>query len=468
MIHFEQVQAKASARERQTAKRKLMLATPSSVSSESIKDGERVNLFDDDDAEIPKQSNKQALLHHFVDPARAKEADFFYRTSLGFRAIETLSFSRMLEAIKKTASTYVGPSRGKLRGDLLTRRYEKIMDSRQKKLQSVFAKGLACTIVTDGATISKRPLSNVLAYVPTHGPELITFDDATEHMQDGGKKDARYHAALLIDAIEEIGPEHVAQICTDNASVMVAAWHELERLYPKIYFTGCLAHKGNTLVKKLCGIIDVSELIDKCKSIVHHFGEKHVNASLITKYTRKHLGTELGFIIPSDTRFGLYLLMLHRIGLMKPAIQAAVLDVNFSENAAIQETVLSTAFWKSLYELVQYLMPLLRFIRLCDSDKECMGLFYSRVCAIENHFAEKLRELESMPGVADKIFALFKDESKDWVNDMHKTMHVLNPEFSNDFSRADMNLAVRNFVNKIFYVSSGNFATNPIICRPRG
>ena len=90
-----------------------MLATPSSVSSENIEHGKTVYLCDDDDGEIPKQSKKQTLLHDFVDPARAKEADeaiadFFYRTSLGFRAIDTLSFSRILKAIKKTASTYVG------------------------------------------------------------------------------------------------------------------------------------------------------------------------------------------------------------------------------------------------------------------------------------------------------------------------------------------------------------------------
>ena len=35
--------------------------------------------------------------------------------------------------------------------------------------------------------------------------------------------------------------------------------------------------------------------------------------------------------------------------------------------------------------------------------------------------------------------------SKDWLDDIHKAMHILNPEFSSDFKVAGMNLAVQNF-----------------------
>ena len=55
-----------------------------------------------------------------------------------------------------------------------------------------------------------------------------------------------------------------------------------------------------------------------------------------------------------------------------------------------------------------------------------------------------------MPDVAEEILALFNQESKTWISDMHIALHVFNPETSNDFRKAEVNLAVRTFLNKIF------------------
>jgi hypothetical protein len=46
------------------------------------------------------------------------------------------------------------------------------------------------TIVSDGATIGKVPMTNYLAHVPGHGVVFLNYDDATEHYLNGGLKDA--------------------------------------------------------------------------------------------------------------------------------------------------------------------------------------------------------------------------------------------------------------------------------------
>ena len=70
------------------------------------------------------------------------------------------------------------------------------------------------------------------------------------------------------------------------------------------------------------------------------------------------------------------------------------------------------------------MMPLLRFIRMCDSDGQHLGLVYSRVEAVRKHFQNE-DAVPSMEGVCSEVLVLFEQESKDWVNDMHKTMHIL-------------------------------------------
>ena len=84
-----------------------------------------------------------------------------------------------------------------------------------------------------------------------------------------------------------------------------------------------------------------------------------------------------------------------------------------------QTLILRSASWPlpSNFEdfvpkLVQFLMPLLRFIRMCDSDGEYLSLVYSRIEAIRLNFQDNVDSISSMPGVAEEILALFEQESK--------------------------------------------------------
>ena len=142
--------------------------------------------------------------------------------------------------------------------------------------------------------------------------------------------------------------------------------------------------------------------------------------------------------------------MLHRIGLMKSAIQVSSLDPSYVDDNDVYDIVHDGNFRSNLFQLVQFLMPLLRFIRLADSEGEVACLVYSRYLAIKSHFEGNPEKISTMPSVAGEILALFNQESKTWISDMHIPLHVLNPETSNDFRKAEVNLAVRNFFNKIF------------------
>jgi hypothetical protein len=413
----------------------------------------------DDELEIMEEVTvkRQTNLYEYTNPQQAHNTDiaianFFYRCGIPYECSETLAFQAMIAEIKRSPPMYKPPSEFKIRRSLLDDAYERVKKDRAEKFANAFSKGFALSLVTDGATISKRPLSNVIAVLSQVGPELITYDDATEHMQDGGKKDARYYAELLRDAVEEVGPPNVALICTDNASVMQAAWAELSPLYPWIFFVGCLAHKVNTFVKKICDIAAVYRLIQSAKVIIHQLGEVHTNCALMKKYSLYHLKSELGFIIPAETRFGLFLLMLHRLALLKPAIQATVCDASFvdDKDENVNDLVLNNSFWDEVFELIQYLMPVLRLIRFADSDDENLSLVYSTVNAVHKHLSEQVDSIPAMPGVATEIVALFQQESQSWVNDLHKMMHVLNPRFSSDYADPSLQLAIKNAVKQVY------------------
>ena len=60
---------------------------------------------------------------------------------------------------------------------------------------------------------------------------LRTYDTA------GHVKNSEYLADLMDESVQEIGPENVVQVATDNAPVCVAALRFLEHKYPHIVVT---------------------------------------------------------------------------------------------------------------------------------------------------------------------------------------------------------------------------------------
>ena len=53
------------------------------------------------------------------------------------------------------------------------------------------------TFLGDGATIKRAPLINCLAMCGNSPPVVVASDDCSEHMVDGGEKDASYIAHLF-------------------------------------------------------------------------------------------------------------------------------------------------------------------------------------------------------------------------------------------------------------------------------
>ena len=64
----------------------------------------------------------------------------------------------------------------------------------------------------DGATVKRMPLMNILAMCGDTPPITVSIQDCTEHMQDGGKKDATYIARLFEEEVNKFDPK---RSCTD-------------------------------------------------------------------------------------------------------------------------------------------------------------------------------------------------------------------------------------------------------------
>ena len=126
-------------------------------------------------------------------------------------------------------------------------------------------------------------------------------------------------------------------------------------------------------------------MVDKSKRVIHHFNEKHKPSALLSSHLIEHVKSDLAFIIPADTRFGLYLLMLHRLYIMRPALQSCVRGAEHMdfcsfgelEDDAVVEIVCDDLFWSEMLKLLTLLMPVLRLIRMAELNGEIIGITLS-------------------------------------------------------------------------------------------
>jgi hypothetical protein len=243
-------------------------------------------------------------------------------------------------------------------------------------------------------------------------------------------------------------------VITDCAPVMVAMWEMISRVYKHIFCAGCLAHQVNTFVKHVCNIEYVNSLITQVKSIVQHFNNCNKSFSIFTAKCLSTLKKKLTFIVPSDTRFGLYLLMMHRVLVVRPALLATVTDHAYMGSKGYDNTVhqlvMDNSFWARLLGFVQYMFPALRLIRIADSDMPLVSKVVVRVSQLRETLRGDANDVPT--AVKNEILTLFDAEHSSWLADIHILAFCLDPEYwdENVFLNHDIMVRLRRSVSRYF------------------
>jgi hypothetical protein len=383
-------------------------------------------------------------------------AEFFYSNHIAFNVATSDSYKRMVHCLKQAPSSYVAPSSYKIGNPLLEESYNTYIALLQSKLDQNSRENRGLTIVSDGATIHKRPYTNVVAICPSaQHPLLLGIDDATEHYQEGGIKDADYHYSVLKEPIEDIGATNVTLVITDDASVMNALRVRLETRWKHILVCCCLCHVLNTFLKHVIqGIDEIDTIVKDAQKVLNHFNNHALTQGLLKKFSLQLLGHEYVFIIPSECRFGLFLLMLHRLLLLRGTLLAIIHCPTYSQSDLVNDEVVELVsneqyFWKPMYELVLYLRPALRLIRIADADKPAMGKVFKLVQILKNHLSDATAV---KPTYSNLVLTKFDELLPKICHDIHRAAYCVDPEFWADDVRgmAEVMSSFRIVAEKIF------------------
>ena len=151
-------------------------------------------------------SSNQMLLCKLNDPNApalmdVAIADFLHSHCLPFSLADDKKLMRVVEVARTLGPNYNPPSRQDIGGKYLDALYQNSWKQQMATLLSE-ARIFGVTVFGDGATIKTVPLVNVLAAGVNNPFALLDIADCTEHLQAGGKKDAKHIANIVKPLIE--------------------------------------------------------------------------------------------------------------------------------------------------------------------------------------------------------------------------------------------------------------------------
>ena len=245
----------------------LALATPSATKGDS--------------AQHPKCSK---------DNLDESVGQFFYENGVPFYIAQSASWKEMIQtAIRfgkdNPSKEYKEPNRWRIAGPLLDAARDKTEERLQKHVEARLLYG--CTVASDGwSDAQQRPIINFMV-ITREAAVFSKSIDCSDHMAEGGRKDAQYLAEAIISEIKSVGPENVIQVIMDGANK--AVWPFIQKEFPHITCAWCCAHVLDLLLEDIGKMEFFSALWEQGKNVVKWIRSHQHFRALLAKKSQKLL-----------------------------------------------------------------------------------------------------------------------------------------------------------------------------------
>ena len=225
--------------------------------------------------------------------------------------------------------------------------------------------GLAC--VSDGATVNRTPLVNVLAVVMS-SVMLLSVVDCSGYMAEGGKKDGSFIAKEM--AI--LGHKYFFLAILDGASNLQSAGRILMALNKQLTVVHCALHLVHLIFGQIALISEVAALIESYRVIRNWIYCHHFNHDLF-----KSLVMEANKGKFVDSRMGGHFMCLWRLLRLRNALIQMVTHPKYVEqnykDDPIRDFIMDEVSWHQVYSLLRAVWPLILLLRLGDTNGAVMG-----------------------------------------------------------------------------------------------
>ena len=373
--------------------------------------------FFDPKSKKPKSNStgtQMKLCGNPVDPnagARMDVAitDFLHSHLLPFSLAQDPKLIKIIDEARKLGPLYTPPNRNEIAGKYLDALYVTHWKEQMRTLISE-AHTFGITIFGDGATVKTIPLFNILAAGVNNPFALLDIADCTGHLAEGGKKDAKYIAQVIMPLIKQIESEEdilkrksqgtVDLVFFDGASNVQNAGEILMAFNPRITVGHGAEHVVSLFFSDVyTKVRDFKLLAVFAERVRNIFGSvRHAPSAMFKKHTRLHnSGVHLGFIKPSECRMAGKHIAILRLLRLKNALLSTINSKEFIELRAFQsvcQVLMNPDFWKWTFVMCRALYAPMRVLRLADQQTPAMDKLHYYVLQTDRMLAMYVADAE--------------------------------------------------------------------------
>ncbi|CAI5689300.1 unnamed protein product [Oreochromis niloticus] len=288
----------------------------------------------------------------FMDDTSQKDADecfarAIYATGSPLMVTSNVYWKRFLNVLRPA---YIPPTRHALSTHLLDEEFSRV----QAKVKQTIDQADCISVISDGwSNIRGQGIINYIITTPQ--PVFYKSVDTKENRHTG-----QYIADELKVIINDLGPDKVFALVTDNAANMKVAWAHVEETYPHITTIGCAAHTLNLLLKDIMALKTMDTLNKRAKQVLKYVKGKQVtSATFPSKQKEKNKSTTLK--LPSITRWGGVVIMFDSLLEGKESLQEMAISQSVAAIAKIEGdgAILSDVqcLFAELKEEIQTILP---------------------------------------------------------------------------------------------------------------
>ena len=379
-----------------------------------------------------------------IMPVLNTDASFFVTlAAIPFNACDNDEFKQMCEAIGQFGAGFEPPSQYDLREKLLEEEYARTKSLLQEREAEKVKSG--CSIMTDAWSDRKRRSIMNLCTNCADGTSFISSKEMSDMSHT-----SEVIFELVDKAIEDIGPDDVVQVVTDNASNNMGAKKLLLEKRPQIFWTSCATHTINLMLQGIGNMARFKKVIDRAKAFtIFVYGHTRTLECL------RHFTEGKEIIRPGVTRFASAFLTLNSMQEKKDQLRKMVVhsrwdtlkDVKSKKGKDATAIILNPTFWKDVKLTISVFEPLVKVLRLVDGDvKPSMGFLFGELLKAKREIKEAFGNVESR---YKDVIAIIEKKMKGRLDSpLHLTAYLLNAYYSyGDPSIFDDATIIEGFIN---------------------
>ncbi|PKA63141.1 hypothetical protein AXF42_Ash007937 [Apostasia shenzhenica] len=326
--------------------------------------------FSENDGSLVNRINSA----HVVDKEQVYMAigRFFYEAGVPLDAANSVFFQPMVEAVAAAGPGLELPCYHDFRGCILKRSVEEVNFTLEHCRGTWSHTG--CSILADEWTTAEKTFINIMVYCP-EGTLFLRCVDATDIVTSS---DTLYE--LWKHEVEEIGPSNVVQVITNNSDVHAMAGKRLNETFPTLFWSPCASQCIDDMLEDFSKMDSVIDIIESAKSITGFIYCYAPVLNILKKYTN---GKEL--LLPIQSHAAMNFVALKSLACLQDELRTLVTSEEWIESpyskkpdgVAVANLVVSLPFWNSCAVIVRITEPLVRLLKLVESNKRpAMGYIY--------------------------------------------------------------------------------------------